>query len=232
MPWEEIGFAFVFGAASSVGICLVSCTPIVLAYLLSTERAAKRFVSGLFLFILARAAVFIGVTVAIFLLGRLALNFIREYAIVLRIVGGLIISGAGALIFFDLGRKLRFFRARSQTLLFLAFLFGIKPCLPHIAIWGYILVVAGRAIADGNAVPEGGMLGAAVLSAAAIAISFSVGENLVPVVLGLLGGRTMRYLRGRGFRIATKIAGVVLFVLGIVFALYETVAPIIARAFA
>ena len=232
MPWEQIGFAFLFGTVSSVGICLVSCTPIILAYLLSTERSSKRFVGGLVLFILARAAVFIGATVLIFLLGRLALDFIEEYATILHITGGLVISAAGALIFFDLGKKIRFFRAKSKTLLVLAFLFGIKPCLPHIAIWGYILIVAGRALPGGDGGMTGAVLWAAVLRAAAIAISFSVGENIVPVVLGLLGGRTTRYLRGKGFRIATKVAGAVLFLLGIVFALYEMVAPIIARAFA
>lgn len=227
MHWEHIIFAFLFGAVSSIGICLVSCTPILLAYLLSTERSAKQFVGKLITFILARAAVFICVTVLIFLLGRLALDFIEEYAMILHIIGGMIISAAGVLIFFDLGRKIRFFRAKSKTLFFLAFLFGIKPCIPHIAIWGYILVVAGRAIAAGE-----GVLVGAVLQSAAIAISFSVGENIVPVVLGLLGGRTMRYLRGRGFRIATKVAGAVLFLLGIVFVFYEMVAPIIARALA
>lgn len=226
MNWEQMGFAFFFGAVSSIGVCLVSCTPIILAYLLSTERSSKRFVSGMLTFILARAAVFIGVTMLIFLLGRIALDFIQQYALILRIAGGTLISAAGVLIFFDLGKKIRFFRTESKTLVVLAVLFGVKPCIPHIAIWGYILVIAGRMMASGEAVIAG-----AVLQPALIAASFSLGENIVPVMLGLLGGRTMRYLRGRGFRIAGKIAGAVLFVLGIMFALYEVVAPVIARIF-
>jgi len=226
MHGEQMGFAFFFGAFSSIGICLVSCTPILLSYLLATERKTKRFVTSLLFFILVRAGMFVAVTLVILSLGRLALDFIAEYALILRILGGTVISAAGVLIFFDLAAKLRFFRTQSRGLLILAVLFGVKPCLPHIAIWGYILVTAGGALADGLS-PA-----AAALQAGGIVIAFTAGENIIPLILGLFGGKTIRYLRGRGFRIATKVGGGVLFLLGIVFIFYEWVAPIIARAFA
>ena len=72
----------------------------------------------------------------------------------------------------------------------------------------------------------------AILQSAAIAVSFSIGENVVPIALGALGGKSIRYFRGRGFRIVTKTGGVILFILGIGFIFYETVAPVIARIFA
>ncbi len=60
-----------------------------------------------------------------------------------------------------------------------------------------------------------------VAQAVAIAISFSIGENITPIVIGLLGGRVvLRYMRGRFYKIATKVAGAVIFVLGIVFIFY------------
>lgn len=226
MQWEHIMFAFGFGLFSSIGICLASCTPILIAYLVSTERNPKKFVGWLLLFIFVRAVAFIAVTLLILSLGRLALDFIEAYALVLRIVGGTIIAAAGILIFFDIGTKLRFFRTKSQGFLFLSLLFGIKPCIPHIAIWGYVLIVVGTAMAEGVISPV-----AAAFQVALIAISFSVGENIVPAILGFLGGKTIRYLRGRAFRIATRVGGAVLFILGIVFIFYQMM-PGVARLLA
>ncbi|MCI2424658.1 hypothetical protein LM599_01300 [Candidatus Acetothermia bacterium] len=227
MVWEQISFSFVFGAISSIGICLASCTPILIAYLISTEKDPRKFIGWFLLFIGVRAVVFIGVTLLILLFGRLALDFIREYALVLRIIGGIFIAGAGVLIFLNLGTKFYFFRTKSQGFLLLAFLFGIKPCLPHIAIWGYLLTVVGVPLIEGVIVP-----GEAIFRSTVIAVSFSFGENIVPIVLGALGGKSIRYFRGRGFRIATKACGAVLFILGIGFVFYEWVAPVIARILA
>jgi len=227
MGWEQISFSFVFGAFSSIGVCLASCTPILIAYLISTEKDPRKFIGWFALFIGVRAGAFIAITLLILLLGRLALDFIKEYALVLRIIGGAFIAAAGALIFFNIGTRLRFFRTKSQGFLSLAVLFGIKPCLPHIGIWGYILMAVGAPMVEGVIVPA-----EALFQAAVIAVSFSLGENIVPVILGGLGGKSIRYFRGRGFRIATKAGGVVLFVLGIAFIFYERVAPVIARIFA
>jgi hypothetical protein len=69
----------------------------------------------------------------------------------------------------------------------------------------------------------------ALLQAAVMAVSFSLGENTVPIILGGLGGRSLRYFRGKGFRIATKVSGVILFILGIAFIFYDTIAPSIVR---
>jgi len=227
MGWEQISFPFVFGAFSSIGICLASCTPILIAYLISTEKDPRRFIGWFLLFIGVRAVAFIALTLLILLLGRLAIDFIKEYALVLRIIGGTFIAAAGALIFFNIGTRLRFFRTRSQGFLFLAMLFGIKPCLPHIGIWGYILMVVGAPMVDGVIAPA-----EAVFQLTVIAVSFSLGENIVPVILGGLGGKSIRYFRGRGFGIATKAGGVVLFILGIAFIFYGWVAPVIARILA
>lgn len=227
MGWEQISFSFVFGAFSSIGICLATCTPILIAYLISTEKDPRKFIGWFLLFISMRAVAFIGITLLILLLGRLALDFIKEYALALRVIGGTFIAAAGALIFFNIGAKLRFFRTKSQGFLLLAFLFGIKPCLPHIAIWGYLLTVTGVPMVEGVISSA-----EAILQSAAIAVSFSIGENVVPIALGALGGKSIRYFRGRGFRIVTKTGGVILFILGIGFIFYETVAPVIARIFA
>ncbi len=227
MQWEHIGFSFSFGVLSSITICLASCTPILIAYLISTQKDPRKFIAWLLFFIGMRAVVFIAITLVILLLGRLALDFIREHALVLHIAGGIVIAAAGALIFFNIGTKARFFRAKSHGLSVLATLFGIKPCLPHIAIWGFILIVVGAPMLGGNISPA-----EAILRTTVIAISFSIGENIVPAALGVLGGKSMRYFRGRGFRIATKVAGATLFVLGIAFIFYEVVAPVIARILA
>jgi hypothetical protein len=227
MGWEQISIAFALGAVSSIGICLASCTPILTAYLISTEKDPRKFIGWFLLFIGVRAVAFITITLLILLAGRLALDFMKEYAFVLRIIGGAFIAAAGALIFFDIGTKLRFFYTKSQGFLFLAALFGIKPCLPHIGIWGYMLLAVGTPMVEGTILPA-----EAVFQSAVIAVSFSLGENIVPIVIGFLGGKSIRYFRGWGFRIATKASGVLLFVLGIVFIFYERVAPGIARILA
>jgi hypothetical protein len=224
MGWEQISFAFGFGAASSVGICLATCTPILVAYLITTEEDPRRFVGWVLLFIGVRAATFIVLTLLILGLGRLALDFVREYAFVLRLVGGAAIAGAGALIFFNVVPKLRFFRSQSRGLLFLAVLFGIKPCLPHLGIWGYALIAVGAPMVEGLIPPT-----EAVLRSAVIGTAFSLGENIVPLAIGVLGGRSIRYFRGRGLRIASRACGAVLFLLGVAFIFYEQVAPVIAR---
>lgn len=227
MLWEQITISFGLGAVASTGICLVSCTPILIGYLVSTEKDPRKFIGWFLLFIAVRAVMFVAITLIILLTGRLALDFIREYAKVLHIIGGAFIAAAGVLIFLNLGGKLCFFRAKSHGLISLALLFGIKPCLPHLAIWGYVLTAVGAPLVEGVIAPS-----KAVLQSASIAIAFSIGENIVPIIIGVLGGKSIRYFRGRGFQIATKVGGVVLFILGIGFIFYETVAPAIARMFA
>lgn len=222
--WEQISFSFIFGVLSSIGICIASCTPVLIAYLVSTEKDPRKFIGWLIIFIALRAAVFIAVTVLILMLGRLAVDFIKEYALVLRVVGGVFICLAGVLIFFDIGSKLRFFRARSKGFMLLAFLFGIKPCVPHLAVWGYLLTAVGAPMVEGAIGPA-----EAISAALAIVIAFSVGENILPAILGALGGKTIRYFRGGGFRIASRVCGALLFVMGVVFVFYESVAPLLAR---
>jgi hypothetical protein len=225
--WEQIGFSLMFGLVSSIGICLASCTPVLIAYLISTERDPRKFIGWMILFVALRAIVFVAVTILILMLGRLAIDFIKQYALLLRIIGGAVILAAGVLIFFDIGSKLKFFRTKSKGFMILSFLFGIKPCIPHIAIWGYILTVVAAPMLEGTI----NLLGA-VLSALAISLSFSVGENVLPVFLGALGGKSIRYFRGDVFKIVSKVCGALLFVLGIIFIFYDRVAPFLARVLA
>lgn len=221
---EQVSFSFIFGVLSSIGICIASCTPVLIAYLISTEKDPRKFIGWLIIFIALRAAVFIAVAFLILLLGRLAVDFIKEYALVLRIIGGAFICLAGVLIFFDIGARLRFFRAKSKGFMLLAFLFGVKPCIPHLAVWGYLLTAVGAPMVEGAIGPA-----EAIFAALAIAVSFSVGENILPVILGALGGRSVRYFRGGGFRIASRVCGALLFVMGVVFLFYESVAPALDR---
>lgn len=225
--WEHISFSFMFGVISSIGICLASCTPVLIAYLVSTERDPRKFIGWMILFIALRAVAFVAVTILILMLGRLAVDFIRQYALLLRIVGGAVILAAGILIFFDIGSKLKFFRTKSKGFMLLAFLFGIKPCIPHLAIWGYLLTVVAAPMVEGTI-----NLSDAIFSALIVSLSFSAGENILPIILGALGGKSIKYFRGNAFKIASKVCGVLLFVLGIVFIFYERVAPFLARVLA
>lgn len=218
--WEQISFSFGFGIISSIGICLASCTPVLVAYLISTERDPRKFIGWMILFIVLRAAVFVALTLLILMLGRLALDFIRQYAFLLRFIGGAFISTAGVLIFFDIGSKLKFFRTKSKGFMLLSFLFGIKPCIPHLAIWGYLLYAVSAPMVEGTiGLPE------AVAGALVVSVSFSVGENILPLILGALGGKSIRYFRGNAFKVVSKVCGVLLFVLGFVFIFYDRVAP-------
>jgi|GEM_PF-6907745 len=220
--WEQISFSFGFGVISSIGICLASCTPVLIAYLISTERDPRKFIGWMILFIVLRAAVFVAVTLLILMLGRLAVDFIRQYAFLLRVIGGAFISAAGVLIFFDIGSKLKFFRTKSKGFMLLSFLFGIKPCIPHLAIWGYLLYAVSAPMVEGTI-----SLSEAIAGAIVIALSFSAGENIVPVFLGALGGKSIRYFRGNAFKVVSKVCGVLLFVLGFVFIFYDRVAPLL-----
>jgi len=223
--WEQISFSFGFGVLSSIGICLASCTPVLIAYLISTERDPRKFTGWMILFVALRAIVFVAMTFLILMLGRLALDFIREFAFLLHAAGGTLISLAGVLIFFDIGSKLKFFRTKSKGFMILSFLFGIKPCIPHLAIWGYLLISVAAPMVEGTI-----SLFEAVAGALAISISFSIGENIVPLILAALGGKSIRYFRGSVFKIVSKVCGVLLFALGIVFIFYDRVAPFLARA--
>ncbi len=194
---------FLFGIFSSVGICLASCTPILISYLISTKKDSGRFLGLIVFFALMRVIVFTLTMVLIFIIGDLAREFIIEHALLFRIIGGSFISAIGILIFFNKHVDLRFFKTRSKGLFLLAILFGLKPCLPHIAMWGYVLIAAEN-------VPQ----------AAAIAVTFSLGENIVPIAIGLAGSWLLRYFRGKFYKIAIKVAGAVIFILGIIFILY------------
>ena len=195
--------AFSFGILSSVGVCLASCTPILVSYLISTQKDSRKFAGGIAFFVLTRAIIFISTVAIVFIIGDLAREFIKEQVLLLRIIGGTFISAMGIIIFLNKHINLKFFRTRSKGLLFLAMLFGIKPCLPHIFMWGYCLMAAEN-----------------VSQAVMIATAFSLGENITPVAIGLLGSRVLRYFRGRFYRIATRVAGAVIFILGVVFILY------------
>ena len=195
---------FLFGIFSSIGICLASCTPILVSYLISTKRDWGRFLGQIVFFALVRVVTFTLTMVILFIVGDLALEFIREHTLVLRIIGGSFICAMGILVFFNKHLNLRFFKTRSKGLFLLALLFGVKPCLPHIAMWGYVVVAAED-----------------VLQSAMVAAAFSLGENITPIVIGFFGGKAIRYLRGRAYRIASKIGGAVIFILGIVFILYD-----------
>lgn len=222
--WEQIGFSFGFGVVSSIGICLASCTPILLAYLISSEKEPKKFVGWMFLFLFIRFLSFFAVSMLILMLGRLAIDFIKEFEFVFRIIGGAMISVAGILIFLDIGSRVRFFKAKSKGFAIAALLFGIKPCLPHLAIWGYLLTVVAAPMIEGY---QGAVQ--TMFVAALIAISFSVGENIVPIVLGIMGSKTIKHFQGKAFKLVTKACGAVLVLLGIVFVFYENIAPHIAR---
>jgi hypothetical protein len=90
-----------------------------------------------------------------------------------------------------------------------------------------MLMVVGAPMVEGVIVPA-----AAVFQSVVIAVSFTIGENIVPIVIGILGGKSIRYFRGWGFRIATKAGGAALFILGIAFIFYEWIAQPIARILA
>ncbi|MCD5383162.1 hypothetical protein LR066_00150 [candidate division WOR-3 bacterium] len=203
--WRDIiVIPFSFGILSSIGICLASCTPILVSYLISTKKEGGEFFSGILFLATIRAVTFILSLIIIFIIGDIARQFIEGHTLLLRIIGGAFISAIGAIIFFNKHVNIRFFGTRSTDLFILAVLFGIKPCLPHIAMWGYCLIAAEN-----------------VSQAALLGVSFSLGENVAPIVIGFLGSRVIRYFRGRAYKIATKIAGAVIFILGIVFILGE-----------
>ncbi len=201
---DIIFFPFSFGILSSIGICLASCTPILVSYLISTQKGSGRFLGQIVFFVLVRAITFILTMAIVFIIGDLAREFIERHAFLLRIIGGSFISVVGLLIFFNKHSNLRFFKTKSKGLFLLALLFGVKPCLPHIAMWSYVLVAAED-----------------VHQSVMVAAAFSLGENITPIAIGFLGGRVVfRYFRGRFYRIATKVAGAVIFILGIVFILH------------
>ncbi|MCD5413777.1 MAG: hypothetical protein LR001_02055 [Clostridiales bacterium] len=226
MNWEFITFAFLFGLFSSVGVCLVSCTPILISYLVATEKNSKKFIKSIFYFVLMRTIAFVLITAVILILGRMALEFIREHSFLFHFIGGAIVAIAGILIFLDIGTKLHFLKTKSKGLSLLAALFGVKPCIPHLAIWGYILTVGTKLIADEY------VYGQVAFTIALIVVAFSVGENIVPLVIGFLGSKTILRFRTKGFKLATKIGGIIIFLLGIGLMWYDVLKPIMVRLFA
>lgn len=164
---DVIASPFLFGIFSSVGICLASCTPILVSYLISTKRDSGRFLGQIVFFALVRVITFTLTMVLLFIVGDMALEFIREHTLALRIIGGSFISAIGILIFFNKHVNFRLFKTKSKDLFLLALLFGVKPCLPHIAMWGHVLVAAED-----------------VLQSAMVTAAFSLGENITPIVIG------------------------------------------------
>lgn len=192
------------------GPCLAYTAPMLLPYIGGTKTSWRSGLRVGLMFSLGRL-------LALVILGGLAtfaFSFINRFfpphrsvylylvvALFMLTLGALIILGKGLRVSFGKILKGKILDRGDEGMLFLGFLMGIAPCVPHIAVLTYIACVAESI----------------VLVGVLYALSFGIGAGVAPILLGaLMGVLPERVFRSaRLLRAFQVLCGVVLVLFGV-----------------
>lgn len=142
---------FLTGVLFGAGPCLASCGPLLVSYVVSTEKKGKNGIIAYLVFSIARILTYLFVSFAVYLLGNfLVERFFREWLTVVRMSAALLIMGIGALLL--LGKNAFFRPARclydscveknTLSVFMLGLAVGILPCAPLLALFSYMGLIA------------------------------------------------------------------------------------------
>jgi len=202
---------FLYGLFFGSGPCLISCGPILISYIVGTNKNTPRGMKDYLLFSLARLFVYIVLALVVFFLGSFTLERLlgrcSKYVFILG--GGFIVFVGIAMV---LGRKLEFklfpfiqksIRANNKpSVMMLGLIVGLLPCAPLLAVLSYI-----------------GLISKSWFSSLLYGLSFGLGTFLSPLILLIaLTGFIPKLLVTRQAvysRIFSFICGLILILLGV-----------------
>lgn len=185
---------FLSGLLFGSGPCLVSCGPVLLTYIIGTEKNVKKSLLAYLLFSTSRIFVYVLLSLLIYFLGKFTLegflgNWSRFYAVaagaVLILIGLLLLKSFK--IKFNCWQSLKhnLVEKDGKSLLLLGLITGLLPCGPLLGILSYIALVSKS-------------WDTSIL----LSMSFGIGTLLSPlVVLVLLAGFMQKFLKEQSEKI-------------------------------
>ena len=202
---------FLTGLLFGSGPCIASCGPFLISYIAGAKKNVSKGIMVYVLFSSARIFVYVVLSLAIFFLGRFAMEKILGdlYKYVL-ILGGAFIITIG--LFLAFGRRLEFSFWQSwhknilerdkKSIVAVGLVIGLLPCAPLLAILSYV-----------------GLVSRTWPSSLLYALSFGIGTFVSPLVLlAILAGLIPRlFLEKRAiyYSIFSLICGLMIIFLGI-----------------
>ncbi len=186
------------GITLNITVCSLSCNPLLMSYILSSKKNFSKNLNEAIIFSATRAIVHILIATALFLMGKIFLKTLTEHRFILNILGGAFVATVGLFVFFNKHKSFSFFKTEAADIFALGIVAGLTPCLPHMAVWGYIIMEADS-----------------LFSAVVMASCFGLGEFLVPLILGALAGKISPLIPDKIFRYVAKVSGGILILIGI-----------------
>jgi sulfite exporter TauE/SafE len=201
---------FLLGFSFGAGPCLASCGPLLISYLVGTNKNVARGIISYLLFSAARIATYILLGVCVFLLGRFIMTeLVGMAAKYLLIAAGAIILLIGVVMIAGKGRGGPFcgflhkhmLEKDNKSVLILGIVIGLLPCAPLIALFSYI-----------------GLVSKTIAHSVLYSIVFGLGTAISPLlILVIFSGLVPKLTaaRERFSRIVTIVSGSVIIIMGL-----------------
>ena len=202
--------SFLLGLSFGIGPCIASCGPLLISYAAGTNKNIIKSFFMYLLFSLSRIFIYIGLSLAFFLLGHLLLDsvlspiskYVYTFAgIFIVIIGVLICLGKNSNHKICERLQSFFLRKDAKTIIILGLIIGILPCAPLISALSYIGLVAKN-----------------WLDALLFGLFFGLGTAVSPVLIFIIfsGFITKEIVeRNKFYRIFNIVCGVVIIFLGL-----------------
>jgi len=202
---------FTIGVSLSFGPCLSFCSPIILPYIVAAGRSWKKGLIAVLFFSFTQLIVYSILGLLLGLVGEVITQIIKEYEILIFIIGGSLISLFGLIIIF--GKEIHFsycnFLNKYTTdnivkgAIFLGLIVALLPCIPLLGVFIFILLKAEH-------IWQGAFLG----------FAFGLGKFFSPIIpLGIFAGSLSNiFAKNKKIHIIfTKTCGLILFYIGMNF---------------
>lgn len=201
---------FLLGLTFGSGACIASCGPLLVAYLVGTEKNIAKSVASYCIFSCARIGVYAALSLCVFLAGKfVVIRLVGDASRYLIVAGGILIMLMGALVAMGRERKdafcgklhRKFLEHDAKSILIMGIVIGLMPCAPLIALFSYV-----------------GLVSKTWIQSLAYSLSFGLGTAVSPLILlvvfaGLMPG--FLRVRGKAFaRIARYICATIIVILG------------------
>jgi len=198
-PVIKITFSlFLLGLTFGSGACIASCGPLLISYLIGTEKNIGKSITSYILFSCARIAVYVILSLCVFLVGRFVImRFVADISRYLVVAGGALIMVMGVLV--AMGKEKRFafcgvlhkklIEHDAKSVLMMGLVIGLLPCAPLIALFSYV-----------------GLVSKTWAQSLAYSLSFGLGTAVSPLIfLAVFAGAMPKFLDARGQAIVRAV---------------------------
>jgi thiol:disulfide interchange protein DsbD len=201
---------FLLGLSFGSGACIASCGPLLVTYLVGTEKNIAKSVASYCIFSCARIAVYAALSLCVFLAGRFVIiRLVGDVSRYLIVAGGILIILMGALVAMGKEHKSafcgklhrKFLEHDAKSILVMGIVIGLLPCAPLIALFSYV-----------------GLVSKTWIQSLAYSLSFGLGTAVSPLILLVVfAGAMPKFIGSRGqavARAARYICAAIIIILG------------------